>query len=264
MTTARVQLSIIGGGNMGAALLGGLLQSGWNPADIVVVEVEAAKRAEIHDRFGVSVSEVVVGCDGAIIAVKPAGVVDVCNQLRAVGVDRVLSIAAGISTDAMQKALGTKAVAVRAMPNTPALVREGASVIAGSSQCTEDDLLWAESVLRAVGIVVRVDENDIDAVTAVAGSGPGYLFLMAESLIDAGIAEGLSPDVATVLVRQLLKGTGALFAASPLDASTLREQVTSPGGTTAAGLSVFDDAGLREIVKKAVHAAALRSREMGS
>lgn len=261
-TTERVALSIIGGGNMGSALLGGLLNAGWSVADIVVVEVDEGKRHDLANRFDVVCVADIVACDGAVVAVKPAGVVDVCHRLREVGVSRVLSIAAGVTTSAMQEVLGDTAVAVRAMPNTPALVGEGASVIAGSTACGDDDLAWAEEILQSVGIVIRVDEDDIDAVTAVAGSGPGYVFLMAEALIDAGVSEGLSREVATALVRQLFKGSGALLASSSLEASTLREQVTSPGGTTAAGLAVFDGAGFREIVNKVVHAAAARSREM--
>jgi pyrroline-5-carboxylate reductase len=259
---SRVALSIIGGGNMGSALLGGLIGAGWSTSDIVVVEVDEAKCKDLTQRFGVLCVSEIVACDGAVVAVKPAGVVDVCTRLREVGVSRVLSIAAGITTNAMQEALGNSAVAIRAMPNTPALIGEGASVIAGSAACDSHDLDWAEGILRSVGIVLRVDENDIDAVTAVAGSGPGYVFLMAEAMIDAGVTEGLSREVATALVRQLFKGAGALLAASPLDAETLREQVTSPGGTTAAGLAVFNESGFREIVNKVVQAAATRSREM--
>jgi pyrroline-5-carboxylate reductase len=247
---------------MGSALLGGLIAAGWLANDIVVVEVDSEKCTALAQQFGVTCTSDIVPCDGAVVAVKPAGVVDVCRRLREVGVSRVLSIAAGITTVAIQEALGADAKAIRAMPNTPALIGESASVIAGSSMCSDDDLEWAESILQSVGIVLRVDENDIDAVTAVAGSGPGYLFLMAEALIDAGVAEGLSRDVATALVRQLFKGSGALLAASLLDAGTLRDQVTSPGGTTAAGLAVFDAAGLRETVNKVVQAAATRSREM--
>lgn len=259
---SRVALSIIGGGNMGSALLGGLIGAGWSTSDIVVVEVDEAKCKDLTQRFGVLCVSEIVACDGAVVAVKPAGVVDVCTRLREVGVSRVLSIAAGITTNTMQEALGNSAVAIRAMPNTPALIGEGASVIAGSAACDSHDLDWAEGILRSVGIVLRVDENDIDAVTAVAGSGPGYVFLMAEAMIDAGVTEGLSREVATALVRQLFKGAGALLAASPLDAETLREQVTSPGGTTAAGLAVFNESGFREIVNKVVQAAATRSREM--
>jgi pyrroline-5-carboxylate reductase len=264
MTSTRVPLAIIGGGNMGSALLGGLLASGWSPANITVVELDEAKRADVAQRFSVAVSPSIVSCEAAVVAVKPSGVVEVCKQLCDVGVSRVLSIAAGISTVEMQKALGSRAVAVRAMPNTPALVREGVSAIAGSDACSEEDLVWAESILSAVGVVLRVDETDIDAVTAVAGSGPGYLFLMAESLIEAGVGEGLSREVATVLVRQLFRGSGILLAASTAEPSQLREHVTSPGGTTAAGLGVLTSSGFQEMVTKAVRAATDRSREMGA
>jgi pyrroline-5-carboxylate reductase len=149
------------------------------------------------------------------------------------------------------------------MPNTPALVGEGVSAICGSAQCTEADLAWAESLLKAVGIVVRVDEAHMDVVTAVAGSGPGYLFLIAESLLDAARAEGLPDGIADVLVRQLFKGAGILLAESTESPATLRERVTSPNGTTAAGLGVLETSGIRETMHNVVKAAAARSVEMG-
>jgi pyrroline-5-carboxylate reductase len=149
------------------------------------------------------------------------------------------------------------------MPNTPALVREGVSALCGSSRCTPDDFAWAESLLTAVGVVVQVPEDHMDAVTAVAGSGPGYLFLVAEALLDAAKAQGLPDDVANVLVRQLFKGSGILLADSLESPATLRERVTSPNGTTAAGLGVLEDGGLRELMHNAVRAAAARSKEMG-
>jgi pyrroline-5-carboxylate reductase len=149
------------------------------------------------------------------------------------------------------------------MPNTPALVGEGVSAICGSAQCTEEDLAWAESLLSAVGIVVRVDEAHMDVVTAVAGSGPGYLFLIAESLLDAALAEGLPAGIADALVRQLFKGAGNLLAESTESPATLRERVTSPNGTTAAGLGVLESSGIRETMHNVVKAAAARSVEMG-
>ena len=140
----------------------------------------------------------------------------------------------------------------------------GLTAICGSTSCGEDDFAWAESLLSAVGVVVRVPESHMDAVTAVAGSGPGYLFLMAEALLDAAIAQGLPNDVANTLVRQLFRGAGVLLSDSTESPATLRERVTSPNGTTAAGLAEFESAGLREIVNKAVAAAAARSAEIGS
>ena len=175
----------------------------------------------------------------------------------------MLSIAAGISVATLQQAVGSTVVAVRAMPNTPALVKEGVTAICGSSACTEEDYVWAESLLSAVGLVVRVPESQMDAVTAVAGSGPAYIFLMAEALLAAGIAEGLPHDVADALVRQLFRGSGILLADSSDSPATLREKVTSPNGTTAAGLAVFEESKLREIVHNVVKAAAARSAEMG-
>ena len=261
---SRARLVIIGGGNMGTALVGGLIHGGWEPSSITVVEIDVTKRTSLETEYGVTTSDSIVNADGALIAVKPADAVAVCAAAVAVGVPRILSIAAGVSVAALEKAAGTSAAVVRAMPNTPALVREGVTAICGSESCGEDDFAWAESLLSAVGVVVRVPESHMDAVTAVAGSGPGYVFLMAEALLDAAIAQGLPADVADSLVRQLFRGAGVLLADSSESPATLRERVTSPNGTTAAGLAEFESAGLREIVNRAVAAAAARSAEIGS
>jgi pyrroline-5-carboxylate reductase len=258
------ELVLIGGGNMGSALIGGLVAGGWDPQGIVVVEIDASKRADLESRFGVRTSDRIVSGNGAVIAVKPGDAVDVCTQVAALGTPRALSIAAGISASTLQSAAGAGCAVVRAMPNTPALVREGATAISGSDVCTGADLDWAEQVLSAVGLVVRVPESQMDAVTAVAGSGPGYVFLFAEALLAAAIDQGLPVDVADALVRQLFKGAGALLSSSDESPATLRERVTSPNGTTFAGLSVFEHEGLRATVHKAVRAAADRSAEMGT
>lgn len=263
MATGTAKLVIVGGGNMGTALVGGLVNSGWNGHDITVVEVDAAKRATLEADFGVRTSDVIVGGEGVLIAVKPGDVANVCAQAAGHGVRRMLSIAAGISVKTLQDAAGKGTAVIRAMPNTPALVREGVTAICGSESCDEEDLAWAESILSAVGVVVRVPESQMDAVTAVAGSGPGYVFLMAESLLAAAVDAGLPSDVADVLVRQLFRGAGILLADSNESPATLRERVTSPNGTTAAGLAVLEAAGLRETMHNVVAAAAARSVEMG-
>ena len=263
MTGHTNELVLIGGGNMGSALLGGLVAGGWDPNGIVVVELDATKRADLESRFGVRTSAEIVGGNGAVIAVKPGDAVAVCAQVAELGTPRALSIAAGISAAQLQASAGAGCAVVRAMPNTPALVREGATAITGSNVCTDADLDWAERVLSAVGLVVRVPESQMDAVTAVAGSGPGYLFLFAEALLAAAMEEGLPADVADTLVRQLFRGAGALLSSSDESPATLRERVTSPNGTTFAGLSVFENDGLRATVHKAVRAAAVRSAEMG-
>ncbi|MSO58731.1 MAG: pyrroline-5-carboxylate reductase [Ilumatobacteraceae bacterium] len=264
MTSTSSSLAIIGGGNMGTALIAGLIAGGVSAGSIVVVEIDDEKRDAVARQFGVRTSSTIISCDSAIVAVKPQSVVDVCIELRKVAVQRVVSIAAGISLATLERALGSDIAAIRAMPNTPALVGEGVSGFAVSANCSPADIDWAESILAAVGVVVRVPEEQIDAVTAVASSGPGYLFLIAEALIDAGVAQGLAPDVAQILVKQLFRGSGILLAQSPETASTLRERVTSPNGTTAAGLMVLENAKIRQIVDQAVSAAAARSREMGA
>lgn len=247
---------------MGAALVGGLVDGGWDPGSICVVEIDPTKRESLSASLGVGVSAEIVAAEGAVVAVKPADVAGVSAVVAGSGTTRIVSIAAGVTLAALETAAPSARI-VRAMPNTPALVGEGVTAISAGSACDEDDMAWAESVLSAVGVVVRVPESQMDAVTAVAGSGPGYLFLFAEAMLTAAIDEGLPPDVADALVRQLFRGAGVLLAGSSEPPAVLRERVTSPNGTTAAGLARFEAAGLRDIVAKAVRAAATRSREMG-
>ena len=259
-----MRLVVLGGGRMGEALVGGLLASRWaTPDQLGVVEVMAERRAELVERFpGVAVSADVPPAEGAVIAVKPN---DVDNACRALGpVPRVLSIAAGISTARLEALLGTGTAVVRAMPNTPALVGAGAAAIAPGSRAGDADLEWAESILGAVGTVVRVKEPLLDAVTGLSGSGPAYVFLVAEALIDAGVLVGLPRDVSVALTTQLLVGSAKLLAESGSSPEALRAQVTSPGGTTAAGLRSLEAAGVRSAFLDAVVAATERSRALGT
>ena len=262
-----VRLAIVGGGNMGTALAGGLVASGWAPAsDLLVVEPLAARR----DALAIELPDVrVTGAlddpaDGAVIAVKPGDVPTAARAIAAAGVRRVLSIAAGVRTATIEAALGSDAAVVRAMPNTPALVRAGVAAIAPGRLAHDTDLDWAEGILAAVGTVVRVPEGDLDAVTGLSGSGPAYVFLMAEALIDAGVAVGLARDVSVALTTQLLVGSATLLARSGEPPDVLRARVTSPGGTTAAGLRVLDAARVRDALQSAVVAATDRSRELGA
>jgi pyrroline-5-carboxylate reductase len=260
-----MKLQLVGGGKMGEALLGGLVARGWAPApELAVIEAVAERRAELAAAHpGVSVaSEILPGVD-AVIAVKPDVVDAVCVELAARGVRRALSIAAGIPLARLERHLGDDAVVVRAMPNTPALVGEGAAAIAAGRRADDDDVAWAESILRAVGTVHVVDEVALDAVTGLSGSGPAYVFLLAEALIDAGVAAGLSRELSVALTEQTLLGASTLLARSGTPPEQLRRNVTSPGGTTAAGLAVFEDAGFRDLVERVVRAATERSRELG-
>lgn len=260
MTT---RLAVVGGGNMGAALLGGLIAGGWAPPDeLAVVEVSAPRRQVLSQQFpGVHVLTSVDRCQAAVIAVKPGDVASAVAAAVAGGATRVLSIAAGVSVARLEAAAGGGVAVVRAMPNTPALVGQGAAAIAGGSSATDDDLQWAEGILGAVGTVVRVPEHQLDAVTGLAGSGPAYVFLIAEALIDAGVLAGLSRPVSEALVTQLLVGSAALLAERG-DAAQLRAMVTSPGGTTAAGLRRLEEHGVRSAMLEAVMAATARSREL--
>jgi len=260
-----VRLEILGGGRMGEALLGGLLASGWAaPADLAVVERLPQRRAELEQAFpDVQVLAEPVAADGAVLAVKPGDVVDTCVTLAKAGVTRLLSIAAGVTTASIEAAVGPDVAVVRAMPNTPAVVGVGASAIAPGSGASAADLDWAESVLEAVGVVVRVAEDKLDAVTGLSGSGPAYVFVLAESMIEAGVLVGLPREVAEVLAVQTILGSATLLESSDEHAAALRAAVTSPGGTTAAGLRALEAGGLRTAVLNAVVAASERSAELG-
>ena len=258
------ELAIVGGGNMGAALLEGLLVGGVvNAADVVVVEAYEKRRDELIVDFpGIAVSAHIPSCRSAVLVVKPAQVPEVAAAAVAAGATRLLSIAAGVRTATIVEAAGAGVSVVRAMPNTPALIGAGVSAIAAAAGASDEDLDWADWVLSAVGIVVRVDEQQLDAVTGLTGSGPAYVFLVAEALIEAGLLAGLARPIVEQMVTQLLVGSAALLADRG-DPASLRAMVTSPGGTTAAGLRVLEDRDLRSIVVEAVGAAADRSRELG-
>jgi pyrroline-5-carboxylate reductase len=256
-------LALVGGGRMGAALLGGLLGAGWAPDRLTVVEAVESRRRELSDAFpGVHVAADPPAGGGAVLAVKPADVAAAAAALATAGVERVVSIAAGVRLAALEDALGPVPV-VRAMPNTPALVGAGATAIAAGSRAGEDDLAWAEEVLGAVGVVVRVPESLLDAVTGLSGSGPAYVFLVAEALIDAGVLVGLPRDLSATLTVQTLLGAARLLAESDDGPEALRAAVTSPGGTTAAGLRALESAGVRAALLDAVSAATERSRQLG-
>jgi pyrroline-5-carboxylate reductase len=260
-----MKLQLIGGGKMGEALLGGLLARDWAaPDEIAVVETQADRREVIASAHrGLVVRAEPLADVDALIAVKPDVVDAVCESLAACGVRRALSIAAGIPLRRLEQHLAPGTAVVRAMPNTPALVGEGAAAIAGGAATDDADIAWARSILESVGTVHVVDESMLDAVTGLSGSGPAYVFLLAEALIDAGVAAGLPRDVSVALTEQTLLGAATLLARSDSPPNVLRENVTSPGGTTAAGLRVFDDAGFRALVTDVVLAATRRSRELG-
>jgi len=258
-----LRLVVVGGGRMGEALLGGLLAAGWDASELGVVEPVEARRDELGVRFGgLTSSAGPLAAEGVVLAVKPAAVVAAAEAAVAAGVDRLLSIAAGVPIAAIEAVTGDRPV-VRAMPNTPALVGAGAAAIAPGSHAGAPDLAWAEEVLGAVGIVVRVPEHLLDAVTGLSGSGPAYVFLVAEALVEAGVLVGLPRDVAAALATQTLLGSARLLSEGQDGPEALRAAVTSPGGTTAAGLRVLEARGVRSALLEAVAAATARSAELG-
>jgi pyrroline-5-carboxylate reductase len=266
-----MRLLVIGGGRMGEALIGGLLRAGWSGEDIGVVEKVEARRKELADRFlGLQVPADVVdvpSCDGAVVAVKPADVEGACLSLATMPQPplHVLSIAAGVRIEDLELWLRNAGPVpvVRAMPNTPAQVGLGAAAISPGTAATEADLAWAEEILSAVGVVVRVPEHLLDAVTGLSGSGPAYVFLVVEAMIEAGVLNGLPRETAEALVRQTLLGAAHLLAEGAEGPAALRAAVTSPGGTTAAGLAALEDRGVRAAFLHAVTAATERSKQLG-
>ncbi len=255
---------------MGTALLEGILASGHLSAEQVgVVEPDAERRAMLrlaHDGLIlVDTPEIehVGESTSALIAVKPE-VAEVATRLvGGLGVTRILSIVAGISAARLEAVLPGPIPVIRAMPNTPALVGDGATVISGGSHVTKDDLDWAEALLSSVGVVVRLPEKHLDAVTGLSGSGPAYLFMVAEAMIEAGVTAGLPRDTARLLVNQTILGAGRMLAESGQSAEELRAQVTSPGGTTAAALRSLEARSVRSAFIEAVLTAAERSRSLG-
>ena len=260
---SEVELLIVGGGKMGEALLGGMLAAGRSADSIGVTEPIEARRDELARRFGVSTSDRVVASAGVILATKPDVIRTVAAEVASAGTDRILSIAAGVTLATLDSAAGAGTPIVRAMPNTPALVSQGAAAICGNDRATDADLGWAEEILGSVGRVVRVPEHLMDAVTGLSGSGPAYVFLVAEAMIEAGVLMGLARPVAAELANQTLLGAATLLAEGRLPAE-LRADVTSPGGTTAAGLRELERHGVRAAFAAAVEAATRRSVELGA
>lgn len=257
------KLQMIGGGQMGQALLGGMIAAGWAPpGDLAVVDVSAAQRDQAAERLpGVTVLDSPLPAVDSVLAVKPHFVIDVASSLEDPG--RVVSIAAGITTSSIEEVLPDQTRVIRVMPNTPALVGQGASALAPGSAATSDDMAWATEMLAACGAAVVVTEAQLDAVTGLSGSGPAYVFLIAEALADAGVAAGLPRPVAELLANQTLLGAGAMLSETGTSAGDLRAAVTTPAGTTAAGLRVLEERAVRSALIEAVQAAAERSRELG-
>ena len=260
-------VAVLGGGRIGEALLGGLVAAGHDPATLLVVERDTARADDLTGRLGITATDAADAAERAdvlVVAVKPQDVRGVLEAVPA-GRDRlVVSLAAGIPTSALEAWLPDATPVVRVMPNTPMLVGRAMCVLSAGTHADEGALATAETLLAAVGRTVRVPESQQDAATALSGSGPAYLFLVAEAMIEAGVALGLPRPTATELVSATVDGAGGLLTAPDSHPSLLREAVTSPGGTTAAALRVLEAHGLRAALADAVEACRDRSSELGA
>jgi pyrroline-5-carboxylate reductase len=264
------KIAFLGSGNMAEALVKGLLAAGTAAAEeIVCAEPVAERREALKKRHGVGVTasnaEAVTAAGIVVLSVKPQIVDAVLSEIApALGTSRLLvSIAAGVPISALARRLGPGARIVRTMPNTPALVGAGATALARGGAATEEDLVQATALFQAVGTAVVVEEKLLDAVTGLSGSGPAYVFLAIEALADGGVKAGLPRATALALAAQTMVGAGRMVLETGEHPGKLKDQVTSPGGTTIAGVHALEAAGFRAALIAAVEAAAKRSKELG-
>ncbi len=259
-------VALIGGGKMGEALLAGLVDAGHS---VVVCEPDELRAAALRRKYSVPTGDAHLAAGNAsvvLIAVKPPMVRDVLANIRSViGPDAlVISVAAGITTAAIEAQLAPGSVVVRAMPNTPALVGQGMTVISAGANCSQERLTEASELLGSVGEVAVVPEAAQDAVTALSGSGPAYVFFVVEALVNAGVEIGLEPQVAHDLAVQTVYGAATMLRETNEDPVALRMNVTSPGGTTAAAIEQLESGGVREAFSAALTAARERSTQLST
>ncbi len=263
-------LGIIGGGNMGEALMAGITQSGLlSAAEILFFEPRPDRKEYLREKFRVSPAEankdLVILAPTLILAVKPQSVPEVLVEIGPLLKPHhlLISICAGVPLDYIQSFFQCPIRMVRAMPNTPALIQKGATALAPSPEAGPEDLATAEAIFTAVGMTAIVKESQMDAVTGLSGSGPAYIFAVIEALAAGGVKEGLSQDVALNLTTQTVLGAAYLIQATAKHPATLRDQVCTPGGTTMAGLYAMEEGGFRLALMNAVIAATRRSKELG-
>ncbi|AOH36272.1 pyrroline-5-carboxylate reductase [Luteimonas sp. JM171] len=266
------KITFIGGGNMARSLIGGLIGRGTAPADIRVVAPSLGTRDALERDFGVatfqSAADAVQGADVWMFAVKPQVMPQVCRELA--GAARAarplaVSVAAGITTAQMERWLGGDAAVVRAMPNTPSMLGAGVTGLYANERVDDAGRQRADAVLATAGATVWIDDEALmDSVTAAAGSAPAYIFLMAEAMEDAAVAQGLPADAARTLVLQTILGAARMLTETGEPPAELRRRVTSPGGTTHAAITAFEEGGLRELVARAMARATERGRELSA
>ena len=258
---------VIGVGNMGEALLAGLLHAGIPASNICFSENRDDRAAEISARYGATRKnnrEIAEDCQVILLVTKPQDLGDLLEEIAGSLGQGVLliSFAAGKSTTFIESAVSSATAVIRVMPNTPALIGKGAAGISAGSSVSAEQMKFAIDILTSSSEVVTIPENLQDAVTALSGSGPAYFFAFIEAMVRAGTELGLTPEIATALAVQTMYGAAGMLKESGKNATTLRENVTSPNGTTAAALKSFADGGLEDLVLKAMTAARDRSQEL--
>ena len=261
-------IAFIGGGNMAAAMIGGLIAAGHAASQLRVAEPNAERSAWLHRQFGITVQDsadkVVSGARAVVLAVKPQQIGEALSGLRLDAETTVVSIAAGIRLSSLRDWLGDSVHLVRCMPNTPALYQKGIAGLFTPASTPASARALAETILKAAGQTCWLEqESDLDAVTALSGSGPAYFFLLTEALREAGVKLGLSPAIAARLAQQTFIGSAEMAAKTGTDVTTLRAQVTSKGGTTEAAVKALETDGIRAIFERALATASARSRELG-
>ena len=263
----HARLAILGAGVMGETVLSGLIRAGWDAGDIVATDRRPDRELELRNTYGIrmlSNTEAVAEADTVILVVKPQDMRELLREISGVLKPGVLivSLAAGVDTGLVESLLPDGTAVVRVMPNTPAQVDEGMAAISPGSHSDQDHLDRVSRILSATGRVVTVPERYQDAVTAISGSGPAYLFFVVEAMIDAGVHLGLPRDTATELVVQTMLGSAKLLRETGVHPTVLRERVTSPGGTTAAAVRQLEERAVRAAFMTAMEAARDRSREL--
>ncbi|MBN2332738.1 MAG: pyrroline-5-carboxylate reductase [Deltaproteobacteria bacterium] len=271
MKLSTFNLGIIGTGNMGRAMIKGLLANDDCPR-ICVYDISAASRKEVEQLFSGALSlasnnnDLASRSDIIILAVKPQVIKEVLAEIAGHLQTKqlLISIVAGVPLAAIEDVVGRRAPVIRVMPNTPALVQRGVSALAAGSSVNEEQQQLAAAIFSRVGKIVNVPEHLMDAVTAVSGSGPAYAFLVIEAMIDAAVNQGLPRDIARTLVIETFSGACAMLQATGQQPMALKDMVTSPGGTTIAGLAELEKQGVRAAFFKAISAACERAHELGS
>jgi pyrroline-5-carboxylate reductase len=270
MSLEGKRVGFVGGGNMGEAMVRGLLGAGLVPAGLIAATDVRKERAEqLAKQFGITAHDdnvrLVREADVVVLAVKPQVMAGVLAEIApAVGPRHLLiSVAAGVATATIRAGLGKDARIIRVIPNTPALVLQGATAIARGAGLRPDDLAVAEAIFGAVGRVVVLDESLLDAATGVSGSGPAYVAIVVEALADGGVRMGLDRATAMTLATQTVLGAATLLRETGMHPGSLKDMVASPGGTTIAGIAALEESGVRAAFIRAVERATLRSRELG-